>query len=98
MVDDMIWQRLTPSRIVGMKFFCAMAEMFSLADLRGNAIETNGHKLLQTKFRVHGSLEIGIIYYCRCGQIAISRGDKVVGVADDASECELAPCKSPQPS
>jgi len=94
MVDDMTWQRLTPSRIIGMKFFCAMAEMFSLADLRGNAIEINGHKLIQTNFRVRGPQGKRVIYYCPCGQVAIGSGDKILGVADDASESDLTLCKS----
>jgi len=33
MVYGMTWQRLTANRIVGIRFFCAMAKMFSLADL-----------------------------------------------------------------
>jgi hypothetical protein len=90
----MTWRRLTPNRIVGMKFFCAMGEMFSLADLGRNAIETSGHRLIQTNFRVRCPHGKRVIYYCPCGQIAISSGDKIVGVADDASECELTPCKS----
>ena len=77
-----------------MKFFCATAEMFSLADLRGNAIEINRHRLIRTNFRVRGPQGKRIVHYCPCGQVAISSGDKIVGVADDASECELTPCKS----
>jgi hypothetical protein len=91
-VDEMTWRRLTANRIVAMRFFCTMGERFSLANLYENAIEISGHRLIRTNFRVRGPQGKTVIYYCPCGQIAISRDDRIVGLADDASECELTPC------
>jgi hypothetical protein len=91
-IDGMTWRRLTARRIVAMRILCSMGDLFSLADLYENAINIRGHRLIRTAFKVrepHGKMAI---YYCRCGQIAIERDDKIVGLAADASEGELMPC------
>ena len=63
-----------------MRVFCAMGELFSLADLSERAIDISGHRLIRTAFRVRGPQGKTAIFYCRCGQIAIDRGDKIVGL------------------
>lgn len=69
-----------------------MGELFSLADLYENAINISGHRLIRTAFRVRVPQGKAAILYCPCGQIAVDRGDKIVGLAADASECELTLC------
>jgi hypothetical protein len=91
-IDGMTWRRLTARRIVAMRVLCSMGELFSLADLYENAINIRGHRLIRTAFKVREPQGKTAIYYCWCGQIAIERGDKIVGVAADASEGELTPC------
>ncbi len=88
----MTWRRLTAKRIVAMRVLCTIGELFSLADLSENAINVRGHRFIQTVFRLRGPRGEKVIYYCPCGQIAIDRADRVVGLADDASERELTPC------
>jgi hypothetical protein len=90
--DGMTWRNLTANRIFAMRVFCAMGELFSVADLSERAIDISGHRLIRTAFRVRRPQGKTAIFYCPCGQIAIDRGDKIVGLADDASECELTPC------
>ena len=69
-----------------------MGDLFSLADPRGRVIYIRGHRLNRPTFRIRGPQGTMAIYYCPCGQIAIERGDRVVGLANDGSESELAPC------
>lgn len=91
-IDGMTWRHLTARRIVAMRVLCSMGDLFCLADLYENAINIRGHLLIRTAFKVRDPQGKMAIYYCRCGQIAIEHGDKIVGVADDASESELTPC------
>ena len=89
----MTWRHLSAYRIGIIRFLCGMAERLSLADLYQNAVDAGGHRFIPTAFRLPDAQGGRIIYYCRCGQLAIRRNGGIGVLNDQASVSDPPPCK-----